>query len=103
MGIFDKPNFGGGKRRDLPPGQWIKCLGCGEIIHILELERNERICPKCDYHFSLNVEDRLRLTLDADSFEEHDAGLTSVDTLKFTGQASYTDRLKKYQRDTGLK
>jgi acetyl-CoA carboxylase carboxyl transferase subunit beta len=34
---------------------------------------------------------------------EHDAGMTSVDTLKFTGMASYTDRLKSYQKKTGLK
>ena len=40
---------------------------------------------------------------DPDSFEEHDANMISVDTLKFIGQASYTDRLKSYQRKTGLK
>ena len=29
--------------------------------------------------------------------------MASVDTLKFTGMASYTDRLKSYQKKTGLK
>ena len=29
--------------------------------------------------------------------------MTSVDVLKFTGQASYTDRLRAYQKKTGLK
>jgi acetyl-CoA carboxylase carboxyl transferase subunit beta len=43
------------------------------------------------------------LLLDEGTFEECDAKLVSVDTLKFTGQASYTDRLKKYQRATGLR
>ena len=37
------------------------------------------------------------------TFTEHDADMVSVDTLKFTGQASYTDRLSTYQRKTGLK
>ncbi len=32
-----------------------------------------------------------------------DSGLNTVDVLKFTGQASYTDRLKKYQAATGMK
>ena len=43
------------------------------------------------------------MLLDADSFSEHDANMVSVDTLKFTGMASYTDRLKSYQKKTGLK
>jgi acetyl-CoA carboxylase carboxyl transferase subunit beta len=103
MGIFNKPSFTSDKKRELPAGLWTKCPGCGEIIHNLELESNDRICPKCEHHFSLTAADRIALVLDEGTFEEHDAGLTSVDTLKFTGQASYTDRLRKYQKATGLK
>ena len=102
MGIFSKPVFTSGKKRELPAGLWTKCPGCGEIIHNLEIERNVRICPKCEHHFTLTAHDRLELLLDEGTFEEHDAKLVSVDTLKFTGQASYTDRLKKYQNATGL-
>ena len=101
MGIFSKPEFISGKKRELPAGLWTKCPSCGEIIHNLEIERNARICPKCEHHFSLTALDRIELLLDDGSFEEHDAKLASVDTLKFTGQASYTDRLKKYQKATG--
>ncbi len=101
MGIFSKPVFTSDKKRELPAGLWTKCPSCGEIVHNLELERNERICPKCEHHFTLTAKDRLALVLDEGSFEEHDAAITSVDTLKFTGQASYTDRLKKYQKATG--
>jgi acetyl-CoA carboxylase carboxyl transferase subunit beta len=68
----------------------------------LELERNHRVCAKCDHHFTLSAADRLELLIDAGTFVEHDGYLVSVDTLKFTGKASYTDRLKKYQKDTGL-
>src|SRR5207302_5215401 len=38
-----------------------------------------------------------------DGCVEHDASMTSVDTLKFKGMASYTDRLKNYQQKAGLK
>src|SRR5215207_454132 len=103
MGIFSKPVFTSDKKRELPAGLWTKCPSCGEIIHNLELERNLRICIKCDHHFALTARDRLDLLLDEGSFEEYDGNLTSVDTLKFTGQASYTDRLKKYQKATGLR
>jgi len=43
------------------------------------------------------------MLLDPGTFEEHDAEMVSIDILKFTGQASYTDRLKTYQKKTGLK
>lgn len=103
MGFFDPPRFGSGKKREFPEGLWQKCPGCAEMIHNLELVQNLRVCPKCDYHFKLTAKERLTFMLDEDSFEEDDAEMTSVDILKFTGQASYTDRLKSYQKKTGLK
>ncbi len=103
MGIFDKPRFLSGKKRELPEGLWQKCPHCGEMIHRLELQKNYQVCPRCEFHFTLGAMDRIEMLLDEKSFDEHDAGMVSVDTLKFTGQASYTDRLKNYQRKTGMK
>ncbi len=103
MGIFSKPTFTSDKKRDVPEGLWQKCPSCGEVIHTLELRRNHSVCPKCDHHFTLSASERLSQLLDEESFVEHDAGMVSIDTLKFTGMASYTDRLKSYQRKTGLK
>lgn len=102
MGIFGKPSFSSEKKRELPEGLWQKCPACAELIHNLELVQNFRVCPKCDHHFTQSARERLAMLLDPGSFEEHDAGMTSVDTLKFTGMASYTDRLKSYQTKTGL-
>ena len=104
MGIFNKPPFSGdGGKRNLPEGLWQKCPSCGEIIHNLELQQNFRVCPKCDHHFTQSARERIDMLCDDDSFEEHDKNMASVDTLKFTGMASYTDRLKSYQKKTGLK
>jgi acetyl-CoA carboxylase carboxyl transferase subunit beta len=102
MGIFDPPRFGSGQKREFPEGLWQKCPGCAEMIHNLELVQNFRVCPKCDHHFTLTARERLSYLLDEESFEETDAGLKSVDILKFTGQASYADRLRSYQKKTGL-
>jgi acetyl-CoA carboxylase carboxyl transferase subunit beta len=103
MGIFDKPPFGSGRKREFPEGLWVKCESCGELVHKLELQQNYRICPHCDHHFTQGAQERIDMLLDPKSFVEHDAQMTSVDSLKFTGQASYTDRLKNYQLKTGLK
>src|SRR5258708_35351672 len=103
MGIFKKPSFNSDKKREFPEGLWQKCPSCSEMIHNLELVQNFRVCPKCDHHFTQSARERIEMLLDPQSFEEHDAKMTSVDTLKFTGMASYTDRLKSYQKKTGLK
>ena len=106
MAIFKKPRFGGGsgrkRRENIPEGLFQKCPGCGEVVHEIELTENQRVCPRCDYHFSQSARDRVDLLLDPDSFQEMDGNLESVDTLRFQGMATYKDRLKKYQDATGL-
>ena len=91
MGIFSKPPFNSDKRREFPEGLWQKCPSCGEMIHNLELVQNFRVCPKCDHHFTQSARERLDMLLDPKSFEEHDARMVSVDTLKFTGMDTQLD------------
>ena len=96
---------GGGARKrrgDIPQGLFQKCPGCKEVVHEIELAQNQRVCPRCDYHFSQSAKERIENLLDPESFVERDADLRSVDTLQFQGMATYKDRLKKYQDSTGL-
>ena len=86
----------------MPEGLWEKCPACGEVIHKLALTENQQVCPKCDHHFTQTARERLQSLLDPETFTEHDEGMISVDTLKFKGMATYTDRLKNYQVKTGL-
>lgn len=103
MGIFKKPAIRSQiKKADMPEGLWEKCPACGEVIHKLALTENQQVCPKCEHHFTQTAMDRLNHLLDPGSFTEHDAGMVSVDTLKFKGMATYTDRLKNYRKKTGL-
>ncbi len=104
MAIFKKPSIKtqSRKRREMPPGLFQKCPGCGEVIHEIELTENQRVCPRCDYHFAMSAKDRIAGLLDQETFIETDSGLSSIDTLKFQGMASYKDRLRKYQDNTGL-
>ena len=105
MGIFQRPKFSfiSKKKVEIPEGLWEKCPGCSEPVHRIELTTNLHVCPKCDHHFTVAARARLEGLLDLDSFEEADADMLSVDTLKFQGMASYPDRLKTYQDKTGLK
>ena len=104
MAIFKKPAIKAQnrKKRDIPHGLFQKCPGCSEVVPEIELAQNQRVCPRCDYHFSQSAKERIDNLLDPESFVEMDAGLKSVDTLRFQGMASYKDRLKNYQERTGL-
>ena len=104
MAIFKKPTLRtqSPKKRDIPQGLWQKCPGCSDMVNAVELSQNLRVCQRCEYHFGLSAKERLESLLDEGSFVETDANLSSVDTLRFHGQASYKDRLKKYQDATGL-
>jgi acetyl-CoA carboxylase carboxyl transferase subunit beta len=104
MAIFKKPAIKAQnrKKRDIPHGLFQKCPGCSEVVPEIELAQNLRVCPRCDYHFSQSAKERIDNLLDPESFVEMDAGLKSVDTLRFQGMASYKDRLKNYQERTGL-
>jgi acetyl-CoA carboxylase carboxyl transferase subunit beta len=104
MAIFKKPviKAQNRKKRDIPHGLFQKCPGCSEVVPEIELAQNQRICPRCDYHFAQVARERLENLLDPDTFVEMNADLKSVDILRFQGMDSYKDRLKKYQEGTGL-
>ena len=104
MAIFKKPAIKAEspKKRDIPHGLFQKCPGCSEVVPEIELAQNQRVCPRCDYHFAQSAKERIDNLLDPESFVEMDAGLKSVDTLRFQGMATYKDRLKNYQQRTGL-
>jgi len=104
MAIFKRPALKtqNRKKRDIPQGLWQKCPGCSEVVHEIELAQNQRVCPRCEYHFAQSAKERIGDLLDPESFVERDSNLQSVDTLQFQGMATYKDRLKKYQDSTGL-
>jgi acetyl-CoA carboxylase carboxyl transferase subunit beta len=104
MAIFKRPALKtqSRKKREIPQGLWQKCPGCSEVVHEIELAQNQRVCPRCDYHFAQSAKERIENLLDPESFVERDADLRSVDTVLFQGMATYKDRLKKYQDITGL-
>ncbi len=105
MPLFGKKRYAAVKirKRDIPNGLWLKCPSCTEIVFKQELEAGKGVCPKCNYHFQLSRKERLALMIEDGSFEEWDEGLYSIDTLGFTGTASYESKLKENIEKTGCK
>ncbi len=81
----------------------MKCEGCKQILWKKDLETNFQCCPKCNYHFKMSARARLEMLFDNGQFLEHDASLVTTDPLKFKDTKSYSDRLKKAEKQTGMK
>ena len=92
-----------GRKREIPEGLWAKCPGCATMIFDKELDQNHKVCSRCGHHFQIGARERIHALVETCSFEEMDAGLSSVDVLNFTGVASYMSKLEEYQRSTGLR
>jgi len=83
----------------MPAGLWAKCARCRQLVYQKELDRHLQVCPRCGYHHRLGARERIALTLDAGSFTEFDAELTSGDPLQFP---DYAAKLAEARRRTGL-
>ena len=86
----------------VPEGLWIKCNNCSEIIYSKEIDRNLKVCPKCDYHFRITARDRIDLLVDPGTFKEFDSQVHSEDPLQFKDSQKYRDRIKAAVKKTGL-
>ena len=106
MAIFRTPGFGFGgnknKKLQIPAGTFQACPECAAVIHKIELEENQRVCPHCDHHFLIGSRDRLGHLLDPGSFQEADADMQPVDMLNFRALKTYRDSLAEYQKKTGM-
>jgi acetyl-CoA carboxylase carboxyl transferase subunit beta len=86
----------------VPEGLWVKCPSCAEAIYNKDLATTSKVCPKCRHHFRMSATERLELLFDDATWTEHDAGLRSVDPLKFTDTKPYAARLTASMKATGL-
>lgn len=78
----------------VPEGLWIKCDGCQQIVWQKEVDRNNNVCPKCNYHFRISAEERIRMLLDDGVYQELFGNILSVDVLRFKDTKKYKDRLQ---------
>lgn len=85
----------------VPKGLWVKCDGCGQIVYGEAVEKNNKVCPKCGYHFHISARERLELLCDEGKYEELITNLYPEDPLGFVDSKPYKDRLSEYQKKSG--
>lgn len=78
---------------------YIKCDNCFNIIYKDDYESNLRVCPKCDFHFRIDSDYRLKILADKNSFYELDGDMKSKNPLDFPG---YDKKVEDLVQKTGL-
>jgi acetyl-CoA carboxylase carboxyl transferase subunit beta len=101
---FDKPTYSvrRTKKKGIPEGLYTKDPVTGEILFNKEIEDNQMVVPKSGHHFPIGARQRISGLLDPDSFVETNADVRSDDPLKFVDSQPYAERIKRYQRESGL-
>jgi acetyl-CoA carboxylase carboxyl transferase beta subunit/acetyl-CoA carboxylase carboxyl transferase alpha subunit len=81
--------------------QWVKCPSCDAFVYAKRLIRNLKVCPECNHHMRLKVDERLQQLLDPGVFEDLTGDVGSVDVLAFVDAKPYPKRLEDARRKTG--
>ena len=76
------------EKKDIPAGLWYK-TPTGKIIETKELADNQYVSPEDDYHVLIGSKEYFEILFD-DKFKELNAGMRSVDFLKFEDQKKYS-------------
>jgi len=90
----------GNTKKTVPEGLWEKCKGCGAVLYRSESERNNDVCPKCNFHNRIGARRRIDLFLDAEERVEIGEKLNATDPLKFKDSKKYRERLTVAQKTT---
>ena len=96
-----KRDNGAQRKNVLPEGLWRKCKACEAVLYATDLEQNQYVCPKCNFHERITARQRLDLLLDQEGRFEIGAEVLPVDALKFKDSKKYPDRLRDAAEATG--
>ena len=101
--LFNKISF---DKKEQPqkkdaPSHWIKCPECSSLMFFKEVENQNNICPKCNFHMRIGAQRRIEILCDENSFEEYDSDLKPTDPLKFVDKKSHKKRVDEALIKTG--
>ncbi|MGX9135556.1 acetyl-CoA carboxylase, carboxyltransferase subunit beta [Rummeliibacillus sp. JY-2-4R] len=87
------------EHHDVPEGIMTKCPECNHVMLTKDLQKNQKVCPNCQYHHKMTAHERIEDFLDEGTFESLDDHLKSVNPLNFPG---YLEKVQSDIKKTGL-
>ncbi|MDD4773810.1 MAG: acetyl-CoA carboxylase, carboxyltransferase subunit beta [Eubacteriales bacterium] len=67
----------------IPAEHYISCTKCKNAILRKEIRNLLYVCPACNHHLRITARQRINITVDQDSFIEHDASLMPSNKINF--------------------
>ena len=96
QGLAEQP------KKSVPKGIWTKCERCNATLYEADLDGNFRVCGSCQHHFRMPTEQRIAISVDSGSWQEHDRNLESSDPLGFRVDGKkYVDQIKGTTKKIG--
>ena len=89
-------------KKDAPEGLWEKCPECKYTCTVTDLEENNYVCPKCDYHHRIGSAEYFDIIFDDGLHEELFANIKSKDLLGFVDLKPYGKRLEDTYKKTDI-
>ena len=89
-------------KKDAPEGLWEKCPECKYTCTVTDLEENNYVCPKCDYHHRIGSAEYFDIIFDDGLNEELFANIKSKDLLGFVDLKPYGKRLEDTYNKTDI-
>ena len=89
-------------KKDAPEGLWEKCPECKYTCTVADLEENNYVCPKCDYHHRIGSNEYFNILFDEGQHEELFANIKSKDFLGFIDLKPYGKRLEDTYKKTDI-
>lgn len=88
-------------KKAVPEGLWSKCPSCQATLYFTDLENNQNVCPKCNFHNRVSARTRLDMLFDPEGRAELGSEVVPMDSLKFRDSKKYVDRLEDAEKSTG--
>lgn len=80
--------------------QMIHCPVCDTAHKEEQLAANIYVCDACGHHMRMNARKRIFMTVDENSFEEHDENLRTKDPLEFPAYQEKLQRAEEISKET---
>lgn len=98
---FVRPKIRALVGNDVPDNLWEKCPKCEQMIFRKELEEGLFVCPHCDNHMRMSIQDRIKSLFDDGDFTNIKYKVQVNDPLKFKDSKRYLERIKVARESTG--
>lgn len=86
-------------KKEIPNNMFKQCTVCESSIVYEDLKKELFVCPQCGNHMGISSRERIRQTVDENTFRSIDSGMRCKNPEEFDG---YKEKLCHYQNKTGL-